>query len=178
MDSATNMGDHMRLVCPPLAFFLVVAGVMACGNPTEGSPEIDGVPSDEAADPAATPLAAAYGELEPRVKALEAFNGDRGPVTLRMTRHSVEGVAIVSDLAARAGEVVLSIDERADGGGIRTYTLDALQLARYVPSRWVGNEEVEKDHLVAVTVAAARTQPGVYLLVHPRCLTSSCVEAF
>jgi hypothetical protein len=169
----------MRLVRPRLAFLILVAlGVIGCGNPTEGSPEIGGLPSDDAADRAATPVTAAYGELEPRVKALEAFNGDRGAVTLRMTQHSVEGVAIVSELTAREGRVVLSIDERADGGGIRTYTLDALALARYVPSRWVGNVEVEKDHLVAVTVAAARAQPGVYLLVHPRCLTNPCAEVF
>jgi hypothetical protein len=169
----------MRLVCRRLALLLfVAAGVNACGSPTEGTPEIDDLPSNEVGDQTGAAVTAAYGELEPRVKALEAFNGDRGPMTLRMTRHSIEGVAIVSELTARAGEVVLSIDERADGGGIRTYTLDALQLARYVPSRWVGNVEVEKDHLVAVTVAAARTQPGVYLLVHPRCLTSSCAEVF
>jgi hypothetical protein len=119
-----------------------------------------------------------YGALEPRILALDVFAGRRGPVRLRMTRHSVEGTEIVHELAVEVGKAVLSIDERAEGGGVRRYTLTTLQLVRYEPGRWADNVEVEKDHFVAVDAAAARGSPGVYLLAHPRCLSAPCSEVF
>jgi hypothetical protein len=119
-----------------------------------------------------------YGALEPRILALDAFAGRRSSVALRMTRHSVEGAAIVHELAVDVGKAVLSIDERADGGGVRRYTLTALRLVRYEPGRWAGNVEVEKDRFVAVDPAAARGTPGVYLLAHPKCLSAPCAEVF
>jgi hypothetical protein len=121
---------------------------------------------------------AEYGALEPRIVALDAFAGRRGPVTLRMTRHSVEGTRIVHELAVDGGKAVLSIDERADGGGVRRYTLTALQLVRYEPGRWAGNVEVEKDRFVAVDPVVARATAGVYLLAHPSCLSAPCSEVF
>lgn len=116
--------------------------------------------------------------LEPRLTALDAFAGRRTAVTLEMVRHSVEGVPIVQRLTVSNGTATLKIDERADGGGVRTYTLSALQLARYVPSVWQGNVEISKDRLEAVDPASARGQAGVYLVVAPRCLSGQCVEAF
>ena len=168
----------MRVEHRTLTLVVFAVGVIACGSSTESSPEVTGLPSGEVSDPTTTPSAAEYGELEPRVAALEAFAGDRVAVTLRMVRHSVEGVEIAFQLTARDGVAQLSIDERADGGGVRRYDLDALQLVRYVPSRWEGNVEVAKDFFMAIDVADARAQPGVYLLVHPRCLTTPCAEVF
>jgi hypothetical protein len=119
-----------------------------------------------------------YGAIAPRLIALEAFQGRRDPVRLRMTRHTIEGAQIVHELSVGAGAAVLFIDERADGGGVREYALNALQLVRYEPGRWEGNAEVEKDRLVAVSPAAAAATPGVYLLAHPKCLSAPCAEVF
>ncbi|MDQ3996877.1 MAG: hypothetical protein M3303_07635, partial [Gemmatimonadota bacterium] len=113
---------------------------------------------------------AEYGALAPRLVALDAFGGRRDLVRLRMTRHTIEGARIVEELSVDAGKAVLSIDERADGGGVRRYTLSNLQLVRYEPARWEGNVEIEKERFVAVSAAAAAATPGVYLLAHPKCL--------
>jgi hypothetical protein len=121
---------------------------------------------------------AEYGALEPRIVALDAFAGRRSPVTLRMTRHSIEGAEIAHELAVEPGKAVLSIDERAEGGGVRRYTLAALQLVRYEPGRWAGNVELEKDRFVAVDPIAARGTPGVYLLADPKCLSAACSQVF
>jgi hypothetical protein len=112
------------------------------------------------------------------VDAIEALAGQRAPVVLRMTRYSVEGTAIVFVLSVKAGEATLRIDERADGGGIRNYVLSSLQLVQYIPSRWVNNTEVEKERFAPVSASTALGQPGVYLLVAPKCLTSPCAEVF
>jgi hypothetical protein len=121
---------------------------------------------------------APYGALEPRLLALDAFAGRRGPVVLRVERHTIEGARIVYRLAVQVGAAALSSDLREDGGGVRTDVLGSVLLVRYVPSRWQGNVEVTKEHFVVVEPAAARVTPGTYLLVHPRCLTAPCTELF
>lgn len=155
----------------------VAAIVCACAapgaGPDEGRAKLSGA-SVRAADT----LAAAYGALEPRLAALDAVAGRRSPVVLRMEQHSVEGVGIVSWLIVSEGHAELSIDETADGGGVRIYAFSALQLVRYEPGRWAGNVEIEKDRFVPADAATARGVPGVYLLVHPRCLSEACAEVF
>jgi hypothetical protein len=153
-------------------FALIV--LSGCAGPS-GDPH---GPVVTASTESAETIDAEYGALEPRIVALDAFAGRRGPVTLRMTRHSVEGTRIVHELAVDGGKAVLSIDERADGGGVRRYTLTALQLVRYEPGRWAGNVEVEKDRFVAVDPVVARATAGVYLLAHPSCLSAPCSEVF
>ena len=160
-----------------MAALVVVTTFAAC---SDGA--LTGAPgADKDINPAtasADTITADYGVLEPRLTALDAFAGRRAAVTLEMVRHSVEGVPIIQTLAVREGTATLRIDERADGGGVRTYTLAALQLARYVPSVWQGNVEVSKERLEAADPASARAQAGVYLLVAPGCFSGSCVEAF
>ncbi|MGH7717576.1 MAG: hypothetical protein ACREON_01865 [Gemmatimonadaceae bacterium] len=159
---------------------VLIACLAACGGaaPT-GQPETDLGGGGPAASPAAGTIAARYGELEPRIAALDAFAGRRDPVVVRMERSSVEGVTIVHVLDASRGRAVLSIDETADGGGVRTYTLSSLQLVRLVPGRWEGNVEVAKERFEVVDIATARAQPAdTYLLVHPKCLTDACAETF
>jgi hypothetical protein len=152
---------------------IVSACVAPGAGPDEGGARLSGS-SIHAADT----LAATYGALEPRLAALDALAGRRSPVVLRMEQHTVEGVGIVSWLIVSEGHAELSVDETADGGGVRTYAFTALQLVRYEPSRWVGNVEVEKDHFVPADAATARNVPGAYLLVHPRCLSEACAEVF
>jgi hypothetical protein len=167
------MGRSMLLLprlTPCLAFAIVAACSAQHGESNHPLPTAS-VESAETID-------VEYGALEPRILALDAFEGRRGPVALRMARHTVEGAAIVHELAVEVGKAVLSIDERADGGGVRRYTLTALQLVRYEPGRWAGNVEVEKDRFVAVDAAAARRSSGVYLLAHPKCLGAPCAEVF
>ena len=134
--------------------------------------------ADRTALVAADTIEAQPGALEPRVAALNAFNGDRAPLTLRMQNHTVEGVTVISYLSASKGRALLEIDERADGGGIRSYTLDALVLVELLPSRWENNVELEKERWVRVDPRSAQPRAGVYYLVHPRCLTGSCTEVF
>ena len=136
--------------------------------------------SDRAAAPddESSTVEAAYGALDPRVAALRAFNGERDPVTLSMTLSTVEGAPIKSELVASAGRAILTIDERMDGGGVRVDTLTALSLVRYVPSRWVGNVEVEKDHFEAVGTDVHAAAGDVFLLVDPQCLTGPCSRVF
>jgi hypothetical protein len=128
--------------------------------------------------PGTDPIEAPYGALEPRIVALDALAGRRAPVMLRMERVTIEGARIVYLLSVQQGAALLSADLREDGGGVRTEAITALQLVRYVPSRWQGNVEVTKEHFVAVQPAVARATPGTYLLVHPRCLTAPCSEVF
>jgi hypothetical protein len=167
------MGRSMLLLprLTPCLALVLVAGCSAQQGEANRSLPTASVESAETID-------VEYGALQPRIVALDAFAGRRSPVALRMTRHSVEGVEIVHELAVEPGKAALSIDERAEGGGVRRYTLTALQLVRYEPGRWAGNVEVEKDHFVAVDPAAARGTPGVYLLAHPRCLSAPCSEVF
>ena len=124
------------------------------------------------------PLDAPYGALEPRLAALDAMGGRRAPVTLRMTRTTVEGVPIRFELVVTPGLAVLSVDERADGGGVRVDSLPTLVLVRFVPGQFVGGVEVRKERLEPTDPGAARAMPGTYVLVEPRCVTGDCTAVF
>jgi hypothetical protein len=117
-----------------------------------------------------------YGDLPPRVAALDAMAARRSPIVLRMERFSVEGTKIIFYLDAQPGRATVTIDERLDGGGIRTYTLSTLTLVRYEPSVWNNNVEVRKERFVPVE--ASTTSAGTYLLVESACLTGPCFVAF
>ena len=122
-------------------------------------------------------LNVAYGDLAPRLTALDAMASRRAPIVLRMERFSVEGTKIIFYLEARPGRATVTIDERGDGGGIRTYTLSTLTLVRYEPSVWNNNVEVRKERFVPVDNPPSESA-GTYLLVDPICLTSQCIVVF
>jgi hypothetical protein len=148
-----------------LGIWLVAVG--ACASDTVPGPKEDD-----------STVVAPYGALEPRLMALRAFNGERDAVTLSMTVSTIEGAPIRSEFVASAGRAILTIDERADGGAVRVDTLSALSLVRYVPSRWVGNVEVEEDHFEAVGADVHAAPGDVFLLVDPRCLSGPCSRVF
>jgi hypothetical protein len=117
-----------------------------------------------------------YGDPTWRWSALQAFNGKRQPLTLDMTRYTTEGTPIAFTLEARQGLAVLRVDERLDGGPLRTDTLTKMVLVRYVPSRWLNNVEIEKEKFELVN--SLPPKDGVYLLVDAECLTGPCTRLF
>jgi hypothetical protein len=166
----------MRIIRPAAVLAFATALVSAACADTSGTDSpIDQQPRTSARGDT---VDAPYGAAEPRINVIDALAGRRSAITLRMQRFTVEGVSIVWVLSATRGEAVLRIDERLDGGGIRSYTLSDLRLVEYVPSRWVNNVEVEKEKMVPVDAATARARSGVYLLVAPHCLTAPCAEVF
>ena len=155
-----------------IALAAVLAAAACSSEPTADTLAASLIPTADTID-------ASYGALEPRIAALDAMAGRRGALTLRMLRTTVEGQPIAFVLVVREGAASLVIDERADGGGIRTGSLPSMRLVREIPSRWVNDVEVEKERFeVVADPAAARGVPGTYLLVHPRCLTAPCTELF
>jgi hypothetical protein len=154
---------------------LLIAAVTGCSAPTA---EEAGSLQKSASVQRATPIAAPYGAAEPRILAIDAFQGRRSSVTLEMEQHTVEGVRIASTLVATQGQATVSIDERADGGSIRTASTTSLVLYRLTPGRWENDIEVEKEHLVPVTPAQARAQAGIYVLAAPACVLGVACPVF
>ncbi|MEP6491942.1 MAG: hypothetical protein ABJF01_04660 [bacterium] len=152
------------------ALLLASAGVvLACSASTE--PQIV-----RAFDkPGAIPTE--YGDGASRAMAYFAFTGKRAPVSLAMTRFTVEGRPIYSSIETQSGRAIFTIDERADGGTLRTDTLRSLAFVRYVPGRIVNGVEVAKER-IEVADPSALANGGVYLLVEPACLTGACTRAF
>lgn len=118
-----------------------------------------------------------YGDGAARATAYYAFTGKRAPVALVMTRFTVEGQPIYFSIETQSGVAVLTVDERKDGGKIRTDTLKSLAFVRYIPGRVVNGVEVEKERL-EVADPAVLMQGAVYILVEPACLTGSCTHVF
>ena len=165
--------DRLRLSAGIALAAAIAATMAACAtDPQTGTLAVSLTPTTDTLD-------APYGAAEPRIVALDAMAGRRGSITLRMRRTTIEGQPIDFVLVVRQGAATLVIDERADGGGVRSELLQSMQLVRYVPSRWVNEVEVEKERLEPVANPAdARAVPGTYLLVHPRCVTGPCTEVF
>lgn len=158
---------QIRRLIPLFAATLVV---LACSTTTSSEyATIDASRADT--------VSAAYGEIAPRIIALDAMAGRRPPVVLRMERFSVEGTRIIYYLAADSGRATFTVDEREDGGGIRTYTLPTVMLVRLEPSVWIDNVEVRKERFVAVDPTSPGSG-GPFLLVEPACLTGVCYVAF
>ncbi|HTE47284.1 MAG TPA: hypothetical protein VK636_18685 [Gemmatimonadaceae bacterium] len=118
-----------------------------------------------------------YGDGASRATAYFAFTGKRAPVALRMTRYTVEGQPIYSSIQTQFGVAVFTLDERADGGRIRTDSLKDIAFVRYVPGRIVNGVEVAKERLEVADPSVVE-QGGIYLLVEPACLTGACTRVF
>jgi hypothetical protein len=134
--------------------------------------------SDSPAGPADDAIDAPFGALEPRMIALDAFQGGIPPVKLRMVLHTVEGARVEYTLEARANLAILTSDLRRNGGALRTDTLTALTLVRYYPAVWENNVEVRKERFEVADLDAPLLVEGTYLLMHPRCLLGPCTELF
>jgi hypothetical protein len=139
-----------------------------------------GSTAPQAEEPSMTPpeaITTEYGDGASRATAYYAFTGKRAPVALAMTRYTIEGQPIYSEIKTQLGVAVLTVDERKDGGTVRTDTLKSLVFVRYVPGRIVNGVEVEKERL-EVADPGAIMQGAIYLLVEPACLTGPCTHVF
>jgi hypothetical protein len=108
-----------------------------------------------------------------RVRAVEAFRGARAALDTSFVMHTIEGTPIRYRVVATRGSAVLTIDERADGGGVRTETVTSLALVLIRPAVWRDGVEVAKEQVVEVEPADARRVPGTYYL-RGRCAAQAC----
>jgi hypothetical protein len=145
---------------------------LACSASSATAPQAVQIPI---APPGATTTE--YGDGASRATAYNAFTGKRAPVALAMTRYTVEGQPIYFSIQTQMSVAVLTVDERKDGGTVRTDTLKSLAFARYIPGRFVNGVEVEKDRL-EVADPNVITPGTIYILVEPACLTGPCTHVF
>jgi len=116
--------------------------------------------------------------LDGRIAALEAFLGKRASSDAQWSQTTVEGKPIHYAVHASFGKLVFDLDERADGGGVRQYTLVTLELVRYYPSVWQGYREISKEYVVPVGIGDARAQPNARYFLRGTCAAESCEQMF
>lgn len=151
---------------------IVALSGFACSASSATAPQAEPV---AIAPPGATTTE--YGDGASRATAYYAFTGKRAPVALAMTRYTIEGQPIYFSIETQMGVAVLTVDERKDGGKVRTDTLKSLAFVRLVPGRIVNGVEVEKERL-EVADPGVITPGVIYLLVEPACLTGPCTRVF
>jgi len=158
--------------CWRAARSIVALTSLACSASGDTAPKVEPV---SIAPPGA--ITTEYGDGASRATAYYAFTGKRAPVALVMTRYTIEGQPIYSSIETQMGVAVFTLDERKDGGKVRTDTLKSLAFVRYVPGRIVNGVEVEKERL-EVADPQVIEKGVVYILVEPACLTGPCTRVF